>query len=207
MKSFILFSALAAVAAAAATGPIVGSFSVVGTICYPPDQKGEDAVTITTTSPASANQRVVMFDDEPSSFDQAIAAAGDCTKQLSFAKQLKNSAGVYNPGWSIGKGGTFSETIKITQGYKRQWWIVIINCDQKKSTGLPVTVTSVDIKDSAMAVPCSTMGQYDVSGYKWAVALMTIAIIVAVVFAVLYWKKSQLGPSGVTNTNTNHDAL
>mgnify|MGYP006174624721 FL=1 len=45
------------------------------------------------------------------------------------------------------------------------------------------------------------MGQYDVSGYNWAVALMTIAILVAMVFAFLFWKKSTVGPSGVVNTD------
>ena len=207
MKSFVLFSVLAAVAAAA--GPFVGSFEIVGTICYPPDTKGEDAVTITTVSSASAYQRVVMFDDEPDSFDQAIAAAGDCKKQLSFAKQMKTSSGAYSPGWSIANGGTFSETIHITQGYKRQWWIVIVNCNEKTSSSLPVTVTSVNIKDTAtLAVPCSTMGQYDVSGYNWTIAVMTIAVIVAVVFAVLYWKKSTfVGGLATSNTNTNYDAL
>ena len=63
MFRIVLFYALAAVAAA--SGPFVGSFEIVGTICYPPDTKGEDAVTITTVSSASEFQRVVMFDDEP----------------------------------------------------------------------------------------------------------------------------------------------
>ena len=40
MRSFALFTLL--VTAASATKPFVGSFEIVGTICYPPDVKGED---------------------------------------------------------------------------------------------------------------------------------------------------------------------
>jgi len=144
-----------------------------------------------------------MYDDQPDSFDQAIAAAGDCTKQLSYAKMLKTASGGSSmvPGWSIAQGGKFTETITINQGFKRQWWIVLVNCDEKTSTPSPVSVTSIAIADSGkVSVPCSTMGQYDVSGYNWAIALMTVAILVACVLAFLYWKKSTIGPTGVSST-------
>jgi hypothetical protein len=151
-----------------------------------------------------ANQRVVMYDDQPDSFDQAIAAAGDCGKQLSYAKMLTTASGGTKsmvPGWSIAKGGKYTETITINQGYTRQWWVVLVNCDEKTSTPSSVSVTSVEILDSGkVSVPCSTMGQYSVSGYNWAIVLMTVAIIAAVVIAFLYWKKSTLGPTGVSST-------
>lgn len=143
-----------------------------------------------------------MYDDQPESFDQAIAAAGYCDKQLKYAKMLTTKTGgeTMVPGWSIANGGTFSETITINQGKKRQWWVVVINCDSGSPS--PVQLNSVTIKDTGTAsVPCSTMGQYSVAGYNWAIVLMTIAIIAAAVMAVLYWKKSQIGPSGVVNTN------
>ena len=41
--STLLLSLLSATAHA---GSIVGGFEVIGTICYPPDQKGEDKVVL-----------------------------------------------------------------------------------------------------------------------------------------------------------------
>jgi hypothetical protein len=146
-----------------------------------------------------------MYDDQPDSFNQAVQAAGDCGAQLSYAKKLSTNSGkAMVPGWSIANGGTHTEEITINQGYKRQWWIVIINCDEATSTPYSVNVKSVDISDSSKyAIDCSKMNQYDVSGYGWAIGIMVIAVIVAVVFAVLYWKKSTMNlGSGVTNTNT-----
>ena len=139
-----------------------------------------------------------MYDDQPESFDQAIRASGNCADQLKYAKMLTTKTGGdahMVPGWSIANGGTFSETVTINQGKKRQWWVVVINCDN--GTPQPVQLTSITIKDTGKAsVPCSTMGQYSVAGYNWAIVLMSLAIIAAAVMAFLYWKKSQEGPSG-----------
>jgi hypothetical protein len=59
---YLLLPCLAA--AAVATKQYKGAFEVVGTLCYPPDVKGEDKVTITTNSDANKFQRVVMYDGE-----------------------------------------------------------------------------------------------------------------------------------------------
>jgi hypothetical protein len=53
-----LFLLLQLTLVSAAKKPFNGSFEVVGTLCYPPDVKGEDKVKITTVSPASPHQRV-----------------------------------------------------------------------------------------------------------------------------------------------------
>ena len=65
MIKYLLLPCLAA--AAVATKQYKGAFEVVGTLCYPPDVKGEDKVTITTNSDggdANKFQRVVMYDGE-----------------------------------------------------------------------------------------------------------------------------------------------
>jgi hypothetical protein len=62
MLRLLLLPCLAA--AAVATKQYKGAFEVVGTLCYPPDVKGEDKVTITTNSDANKFQRVVMYDGE-----------------------------------------------------------------------------------------------------------------------------------------------
>ena len=66
MLRLLLLPCLAA--AAVATKQYKGAFEVVGTLCYPPDVKGEDKVTITTNSvggdPLHKFQRVVMYDGE-----------------------------------------------------------------------------------------------------------------------------------------------
>tara|TARA_B100000795_G_scaffold269020_1_gene257250 strand:+ start:237 stop:869 length:633 start_codon:yes stop_codon:yes gene_type:complete len=199
--STLLLSLLSATAHA---GSIVGGFEVIGTICYPPDQKGEDKVVITTVSPASANQRIVMYDDQPESYDQAVKVAGDCKAQLSYAKMLTTSSGGTSmvPGWSIASGGTFSETITINQGNKRQWWVAVVNCDEASGVASPVSLSSFSIVDSGkVSVDCSTMGQYSVAGYNWAIVLMVFAVITAAIFAFLFWNKSRIGPSGVVNTD------
>ena len=62
MRKLLLLSCIAA--AAGATKQYKGGFEVVGTLCYPPDVKGEDKVTITTNSDEHEFQRVVMYDGE-----------------------------------------------------------------------------------------------------------------------------------------------
>ena len=140
--------------------------------------------------------------DQPESFNQAVAAAGDCGLQLTYAKKISTKGSkAMVPGWSIGGGGTHTEVITIQQGTKRQWWVAVINCDQSKGIPYPVDVKSISITDSSKyTIDCATMHNYSVAGYNWAIVVMAIAIIAAAVLAVLYWKKSTIGPSGVVNT-------
>ena len=129
-----------------------------------------------------------MYDDQPDSFDMAIAAAGECATQVKKGKILKGSSVA---GWSIAEGRIHHEQITITQGYKRQWWAVVVNCDLNTNTASPVSLADFEIVAGTSAVPCSTMGQYSVAGYNWAIVLMTLALIAAAVLAFLFWNKSK----------------
>lgn len=192
-------------------GDAVGNFEFLGALCFPEDKSGNSVLEIEVLTKAEAppDLAILMYDDQPESFDMITREPPSLAKENSCYSKLvvSKSFSACKPGHHCAHGLTvkdmahstfgpesdfcpgcnaYSQKVAVDEKTKRIWYFVAAQCDNGA-----VKLEKYNIA-SSNAIDCKiirTMYQKNADavktwGYSFVIALLMIGCLVAYVFMI-----------------------
>lgn len=183
-----------------------GGWVLLGSMCFQAGSESTINIEATANSKGGANQKILFYDDQEGSFDAAVAAS-TCGAKVAASKPLKDSrTGKSQPGIALDAGIQKTESISISEKYKRQWYFVASNCDTKTDTETAVSLDKYKIT-STNDIDCAVLLQQpDHSGYIVGSVCTVLVAVVLMFTSFCFYKRTQM-PIMSTGDRTGYNEL
>ena len=188
------------------SGKSNGGWVLLGSMCFQAGSESTIKIEATANKDHGGNQKILFYDDQEGSFDTAVAAAS-CSDRVAASKKLKDSrTGKSQDGLELGPGIQKTESITISEKYKRQWYFVASNCNTNSGVEEPVSLDMYKIT-STNDIDCSILLQQpDHSGYIVGSIFTVLVALVLMTTSFCFYKRTKL-PTMSTGDRTGYNEL
>ena len=187
-------------------GTTVGDFVMLGSLCFPPGV--DDQVTI-TTSTSVADQTILFYDDQYSSFGEINTGskAMGCFARENLARKICRGDQC-QPGYDVPTGLNVHYTIDISESYARRWYFVLSNCQKDGSSYKPLAAQMSSFKISSnAAIDCATLdADQSTAGYVVAIVFLSIITLGLGYVSYYFYKRSEV-PAPMSTDKVGYNTL
>ena len=188
------------------TGSSSGDFVMLGSLCFPPG--ADDQVTITTTT-KTANQMILFFDDQSSSFGDINAGSStkSCHERETLARKICKGDNC-QLGYQVPTGMNTHYTIDISETFARRWYFVLSNCQKDGDSYKPKAADLPSFKISSdAAIDCAKLDtEESVAGYVVAIVFLSV-IVLGLGYVAFYMYKRNDVPAPMSTDKVGYNTL